>query len=95
MTFGGKDNRGPSIAELQRYIREKVRIRFMLNNGEEVVGTLRWFDENAFSILPDGEQPFTILRTAVVGYRKHNGKESGSSTANSAKSAPNPSPPAE
>lgn len=73
MTFGGKDNRGPSIAELQRYIREKVRIRFTLNNGEEVVGTLRWFDENAFSIVLEGEQPFTILRNAVVGYRKHSG----------------------
>jgi hypothetical protein len=95
MTFGGKDNRGPSIAELQRFIREKVRIRFMLSNGTEVVGTLRWFDENAFSIVPDGEQPFTILRSAVVGYRKQNGNESGSTTANGQKSAPNPSPPAE
>jgi hypothetical protein len=74
MTFGGKDNRGPSISELQRYIREKVPMRFMLNTGEEVVGVLRWFDEHAFSVLPDGEQPFTILRSAVVGYRKHNTK---------------------
>ena len=78
MTFGGKDNRGPSIAELQRYIREKVPMSFTLSNGKEVVGTLRWFDENAFSIVPDGEQPFTILRTAVVGYRKHNGSGSKS-----------------
>lgn len=91
MTFGGKDNRGPSIAELQRYIREKVPLRFMLSNGSEVVGTIRWFDENAFSIVPDGEQPFTILRSAVVGYRK----QSGSSTANGGKSAPTPNPPAE
>lgn len=74
MTFGGKDNRGPSISELQKYIREKVRMRFLLNTGEEVIGTLRWFDEHAFSIVQDGEQPFTILRSAVVGYRKHNGQ---------------------
>lgn len=74
MTFGGKDNRGPSISELQKYIREKVRMRFLLNTGEEVIGTLRWFDEHAFSIAQDGEQPFTILRSAVVGYRKHNGQ---------------------
>jgi hypothetical protein len=73
MTFGGKDNRGPSIAELQRYIREHSEMAFMLNTGKEVVGVLRWFDEHAFSIVPKGEQPFTILRSAVVGYRKVGG----------------------
>jgi hypothetical protein len=92
MTFGGKDNRGPSIAELQRYIREKIQMKFKLNTGEEIVGVLRWFDEHAFSVQPAGEQPFTILRNAVVGYRKQNGdagkpapsaakKETGSSPA--------------
>ena len=70
MTFGGKDNRGPSIAELQRCIRDQIPMKFTLNTGEQVVGKLRWFDENAFSVVPDGELPFTILRAAVVGYRK-------------------------
>lgn len=74
MTFGGKDNRGPSIAEIQRYIREKTPLVFMLQNGEEVAGTLRWFDEYAFSVSREGEPPFTILRSAVVGYRKQSGK---------------------
>lgn len=74
MTFGAKDNRGPSIAELQRFIREKTEMIFVLNTGEEIVGHLRWFDEHAFSIVPPGEQPFTILRNAVVGYRQHAGK---------------------
>lgn len=70
MSFGAKDNRGPSIAELQRYIREKNEMIFTLNTGKEIVGVLRWFDEHAFSIATEGEQPFTILRSAVVGYRK-------------------------
>jgi hypothetical protein len=70
MTFGGKDNRGPSIAELQRYVREKVDMVFVLNTGEKIIGKLRWFDENAFSVAQDEQQPFTILRSAVVGYRK-------------------------
>jgi hypothetical protein len=74
MSFGGKDNRGPSVAELQRYIREKVDMLFMLNTGENIIGKLRWFDENAFSVAQDGQQPFTILRSAVVGYRKHAGE---------------------
>lgn len=71
MSFGGKDNRGPSIAELQRYIREQIELVFTLHTGQDVVGKLRWFDENAFSVAQDGQQPFTILRSAVVGYRKH------------------------
>jgi hypothetical protein len=79
MTFGGKDNRGPSIAELQRYVREKVSIAFVLSTGENIIGKLRWFDENAFSIAQDGQQPFTILRSAVVGYRKHGDEPTGGS----------------
>ena len=72
MTFGGKDNRGPSIAELQRFVREQAPMLFMLSNGTDIIGQLRWFDDSAFQIVPmNGEQPFTILRSAVVGYRKH------------------------
>lgn len=81
MTFGGKDNRGPSIAELQRHIREKTNMVFVLNTGEEVVGTLRWFDEHAFSVMTAGEQPFTILRSAIVGYRKHTGQADSKASA--------------
>ena len=62
------DNRGPSTAELQRYIREKAVLVFVLSNGSQVTGHLRWFDENAFQIVPEGEQAFTILRSAVLGY---------------------------
>jgi hypothetical protein len=71
MTFGGKDNRGPSIAELQRFVRERVLLTFMLSNGDQVTGTLRWFDESAFQIVPDGQHPFTILRSAVLGYKQY------------------------
>lgn len=88
MTYGGKDNRGPSIAELQRYIREKVVMIFMLNTGEEVIGTLRWFDEHAFSLGVEGEQPFTILRSAVVGYRRKSGAASPQAPAAAKKEEP-------
>jgi len=71
MTFGGSNNRGPSIAELQRFIRDKTTVVVMLANGDKVVGQLKWADENAFQILPDGQQPFTILRSAVLGYHQH------------------------
>jgi sRNA-binding regulator protein Hfq len=74
MSFS-QQNKGPSSAELQRYIREQKTIEFLLSNGERLVGTIRWFDEQAFSVIQDGEQPFTILRSAVIGYRVSN-KES-------------------
>lgn len=79
MTFGGKDNRGPSIAELQRYVREQTLLIFMLANGNELVGKLRWFDENAFQIVPDGEEPLTILRSAILGYQRKGGGSTKSS----------------
>ncbi len=65
----GPDNRGPSVAELQRFIREKSRVEFLLSNGDRLTGTLRWFDDRAFSVCPEGEQPITILRDAVIAYR--------------------------
>ena len=81
MTFGGRDNRGPSIAELQRFIREKITLVFTLSNGEKIVGQLRWFDETAFQIVQDGQHPFTILRSAVLGYQKQNPSSSQAAAA--------------
>jgi hypothetical protein len=70
MGISGRENKGPSIAELQKFIRDKARVEFLLSNGDRLVGTLRWFDEQAFSVTPDGEQPITILRMSVVAYRQ-------------------------
>jgi len=64
-----KDGKGPSVAELQRFIREKSRLEFLLANGDRLVGTLRWFDDQAFSIIPEDQQPITLLRIAVLAYR--------------------------
>lgn len=68
MSISGRDNKGPSIAELQRYIREKTRMEFLLTNGDRLIGTLRWFDEQAFSVSRDDGEQVTILRAAVLGY---------------------------
>ncbi len=63
------DGKGPSIAELQRFIREKRRVEFVLITGDKVYGTLRWFDDSAFCLTTGGDQSFTVLRPAVVAYR--------------------------
>ncbi|MBY0547446.1 MAG: hypothetical protein K2W95_09155 [Candidatus Obscuribacterales bacterium] len=65
--------KGPSIAELQRFIRDRKRIEFVLITGDKVYGTLRWFDDAAFCLTTGGDQSFTILRPAVVAYRAMGG----------------------
>jgi hypothetical protein len=65
----GDGGKGPSVAELQRFIREKRRVEFVLITGDKVYGTLRWFDDAAFCLTTGGDQSFTVLRPAVVAYR--------------------------
>lgn len=69
MAINGQENKGPSIAELQRFIREKSKLEFLLQNGDKYIGTLRWFDEHCFSIIQDDNNPITLLKSGVVGYR--------------------------
>lgn len=70
MNNNKQEGKGPSIAELQRFIREQSKLEFLLSNGDRLVGRLRWFDEQAFSVVPDGQEPITILRVAVLAYRQ-------------------------
>lgn len=69
----GDGTKGPSIAELQRFIRDRRRVEFVLITGDKVYGTLRWFDDAAFCLTTGGDQSFTILRPAVVAYRAMGG----------------------
>lgn len=68
MHSGGSENKGPSIVEIQRFIREQTHVEFILSNGERLSGKLRWFDDQAFSLVSDGEGPITVLRQAVLAY---------------------------
>lgn len=69
MVTGGQEKKTPSVAELQKFVRDKVKLEFLLSNGDSYVGTLRWFDESSFSLIQEYEGPITILRSAVIGYR--------------------------
>lgn len=91
----GDGGKGPSIAELQRFIRDKKRIEFVLVTGDKVYGTLRWFDEAAFCLTMGGDQSFTILRPAVVAYRATGGAASAAAkTPEPAAQAAQPAQPA-
>lgn len=63
-----QEAKAPSVAELQRFIREKTNLEFILSNGKKEFGTLRWFDEHSFSVQQENGT-LTLLRTGVIGYR--------------------------
>lgn len=69
MTVSGQESRSPSVAELQKFIRDKVKVEFLLSNGEKYVGTLRWFDDSCFSLVQAQDGPITLVRSSVLGYR--------------------------
>lgn len=69
MTANGLENKGPSIAELQRFVREQTRLEFWLVSGKTCQGNLRWFDEHCYSLLQDDGSVVTLVRTGVIGYK--------------------------
>ncbi len=58
----------PSVVELQTFIKQSAYLRILTTDGSSFTGRLRWFDENAFSVLLDDERQFTIVRTNIIGY---------------------------
>jgi sRNA-binding regulator protein Hfq len=70
MATNGQDNKGPSIAELQRFVREKAKLEFWLSTGKSITGTLRWFDEHCFSLVQDDNSTITLTKSGVVGYKQ-------------------------
>lgn len=69
------ENKAPSVAELQKYVRDKVLLEFLCVDGKsKFTGSLRWFDEEAFNIKQEDGSTITLLRSAVVGYRAKKAK---------------------
>lgn len=69
MNAGNSGGKGPSIAELQKLIRDKRTIEIILLTGQKIRGFLKWFDESAYCIVLDDGESITLLRSAVIGYR--------------------------
>jgi hypothetical protein len=65
----GNTGKGPSVAELQRIIRDKRPVEMILLTGQKIRGTLKWFDESAYCIVLDEGETITLLRSAIIGYR--------------------------
>lgn len=65
----GSQGKGPSVAELQKLVREKQQIELLLITGDKKSGFLRWFDDSAFCLSQANNETMTLLRSAVVGYQ--------------------------
>ena len=65
-----QDNKTPTTAEFQRFIRVKTVLEFFSLDGKnKYAGALRWFDEEAFHILHEDGSEMTLLRSAILGYK--------------------------
>lgn len=67
MSSSSHEGKPPSIAELQRFIRDGERLSFKTVDGGNYTGKLRWFDEHAFCLALDNGE-FTLVRSNVIGY---------------------------
>ena len=93
MTFGGSTaGKGPSVAELQRFIRDKRTIEVILLTGQKLKGVLKWFDEQAYCITMDDGESITLQKSAVIGYRSMGGKAPSAPAAAPAPAAAAPAP---
>ncbi len=70
MSSNVKEHRAPSVAELQRFIREKTRLTFLLSNNDRISGSLRWFDEHCFSLEESEGEVTTLIRGSVISYKR-------------------------
>lgn len=67
MSNPGQEGKTPSVAELQRFIKDGERLTFKTVDGGSYTGKLRWFDEQAFCLALDHGE-FTLVKSNVIGY---------------------------
>ncbi len=67
MSISASEGKLPSVAELQRFIKDGERLTFKTIDGGSYTGKLRWFDEFTFSIALD-HGDFTLVKSNVIGY---------------------------
>lgn len=60
--------KGPSEAELKKFIRLEVNMEFVLTTGQHFKGKLLWADNMAFHVKLENEKIITILRHAIIYY---------------------------
>jgi hypothetical protein len=60
--------KGPSEAEIKKFIKFETRLEFITLESHHFRGTLLWADQSAFHLKLENEKTLTLLRHAVVYY---------------------------
>ena len=60
--------KGPSEAEIKKFIRLEMEVEFVLLNSQHIKGQVLWADDNAFQVRMPNEKVITVLRPAVLYY---------------------------
>lgn len=60
--------KGPSEAEVKKFIKLEARLEFITVAGHHFRGTLLWADTSAFHVKLENEKTITLLKSAVVYY---------------------------
>lgn len=60
--------KGPSEAEIKKFIKFETKIEFVTTGGQHFKGTVLWADDNAFHIKLENDRTVTLLRNATIYY---------------------------
>ncbi len=62
--------KGPTAAEIKKFIKEKNLIEFCLINDKKLCGYILWHDESSFHIKTEGHEELTVIKTSVMYYSR-------------------------
>jgi len=60
--------KGPSEAEIKKFIKLEAKMEFVTTSGQHFKGTLLWADSSAFHIKFENDKTITLLKNAIVYY---------------------------
>jgi host factor-I protein len=66
MTINQFDTSLPSIRQVQKWIREKVKVEFKLITDDLITGRVFWQDHNCICIFDDNNENITVWRQAIA-----------------------------
>ncbi|HMP50857.1 MAG TPA: hypothetical protein PKD05_04820 [Candidatus Melainabacteria bacterium] len=55
MSINSHDGKRPSVAELQSFVRGRVKLQFHSVDGTSFEGVFKWFDQDAFNHLDQAQ----------------------------------------
>ena len=64
--------KGPSVAEIKNFIKEKNIVEFHLVNNKILAGQILWHDDNTFHLQIENNKRLTLLKHVIIYYSKIN-----------------------